>query len=142
MINLNFLLVPTTADGGSKTGGGIFTLETLEYCFDIFIVFAIMLGLMYLSFSIVKKSQIEESLEDQEEEMLKTKQKIMLKNQIEVVQNGIVCIDSESYIIPARRNTANRIYDDEIPKIKHLNSVKYDIYDKYEKYDIKKDSES
>ena len=132
MFRLNFLLIPTT-DSGSSSSGGIFTLETLEYCFDIFVVFMIMLGLMYLSFSIVKKSQIEESLENQEEEMLKIKQKIMVKNQIEVVQNGIVCIDSESYIIPARRNTANRIYDDEIPKIKHWNSIKYDVYDKYEK---------
>ena len=89
---------------------------------------------MYLSFSIIKKSQLKEGidLDAPVSELSKARVKVLVKNQIEMIQNGIVCIDNEAFIIPARRNRTNHIFDDECPKIKHLNSVKYEIFDRFE----------
>ena len=110
-----------------------FSLSTFNYILDIIVSCLILIGLPYLTFSIIKRSQNEDDLENIEQERLKVQEKIMIKNQIEIVQNGIVCIDNESYIIPARKNLANHRFDDDCPKIKHLNSVKYEIYDIFDK---------
>ena len=122
----NYLLNSTNSSG--------FDFSMILYIIEIFFILAIMYALMYLSFSIVKKSQVHESidLDAPGADLSKAKVKVLLKNQIEMIQNGIVCVDSESYIIPARRNRTNHIFDDECPKIKHLNSVKYEIFDRFE----------
>ena len=124
----NFILNSTT-DSDSEG----FNFELLFYLFEVFFIVMIMYALVYLSFSIVKKSQIQDSsdLDGYGSETSKVKVKILMKNQIEMIQNGIVCIDNEGYIIPARRNHANHVFDDECPKIKHLNSLKYEVYDRF-----------
>ena len=51
-----------------------------------------------------------------------------MKNQIEIIQNGIVKIDNEAYIFPVKKITSNSKFDENTPKIKHLNSLNYEEY--------------
>ncbi|MBQ8424961.1 MAG: hypothetical protein IJX17_02940 [Clostridia bacterium] len=105
------------------------TLSIIQYIVDVLIMMIIMCMLVYLTFSIVKKNQISDKFDNNDLEQRIIKDKIDVKNQIEMVQNGIVMVDQETFIIPARRNALNFIYDEYSPKIKHLNSLNYEEYD-------------
>jgi len=104
-------------------------LPIISYIIDVLIIMIIMCMLVYLSFSIVKKNQIQDRFISNENEQRILKEKIDIKNQIDIIQSGIVVVDQENYIIPSRRNLSNHMYDDTSPKIKHLNSLVYDEYD-------------
>lgn len=104
------------------------TMSLIQYIVDILIIMIIMCILVYLSFSIVKKNQVD-ALDSHDIEQTKIKEKIRIKNQIEIIQSGIVMVDQETYIIPARRVLTNYIYDESMLKIKHLNSLNNDGYD-------------
>lgn len=95
------------------------SMSLISYIFDVVIIMIMMCMLVYLSFSIVKKSQLNEKLENIDVESKKIIQKINIKNQIEIIQNGIVKFDEDNYILPARKNQNNHIFDEDVVKINH-----------------------
>lgn len=123
------LILQMSISSEQKTQIDIDSLPIISYVFDVLVIMIMMCMLVYLSFSIVKKSQMNEKFESMEIEARKIMQKINIKNQVEIIQNGIVKFDDDSYILPARKNLNNHIYDDTIPKIKHLSSLKNDEYE-------------
>lgn len=104
------------------------SLPIISYIFDVLVIMIMMCMLVYLSFSIVKKSQANERFESLEDEAKKIMQKFNIKNQIEIIQNGIVKLD-DSYILPVRKCQNDHIFDESVPKIKHLNGLKNNEYD-------------
>lgn len=112
----------------AETTQKIDSLPIISYVFDVLVIMIMMCMLVYLSFSIVKKSQANEKFESLEDEAKKIMQKFNIKNQIEIIQNGIVKLD-DSYILPVRKCQNDHIFDESVPKIKHLNSLKDDEYD-------------
>ena len=123
-----YTLLTSELSHQSETTQKIDSLPIISYVFDVLVIMIMMCMLVYLSFSIVKKSQANEKFEGLEDEVKKIMQKFNIKNQIEIIQNGIVKLD-DSYILPVRKCQNDHIFDESVPKIKHLNSLKDNEYD-------------
>lgn len=123
-----YTLLTSELSHQAETTQMIDSLPIISYIFDVLVIMIMMCMLVYLSFSIVKKSQANERFESLEDEAKKIMQKFNIKNQIEIIQNGIVKLD-DSYILPVRKCQNDHIFDESVPKIKHLNGLKNNEYD-------------
>ena len=136
MRNLYMLLSDLTSNDPENAKDFIDNLSVFDYVLDIVVMLTVLCAVTYLSFSIVKKRQLDEGkIESDEQENSKINQKIMIKNQIEIIQSGIVSTDSNCFIIPQRRVISNHIFDENCPKIRHLCSTNYDIYHNFKHED-------
>ena len=127
-----YLLLSDLTSNPDSSKDFIDNLSVFDYVLDIVVMLTVICAVTYLSFSIVKKRQLDEGkLESDEKESSKINQRIMIKNQIEIIQSGIVSTDANCFIIPQRRVISNHIYDENCPKIRHLCSTNYDIYNNF-----------